>query len=276
MNWSWLLVLAVTLTAALSFKSADEQLEYQKPVPRLYGDRIPRRVLTTSDKKVQRKIVLYHNFFRSRVDPPAANMLVMKWHDGAAKAAQKWAEACYALTHDNATGLHIDAFGSCGQNIFISTARVPWFFAIKTWFSEERLFSYGATPEHNELNKIGHYTQMVWATSHLVGCGWAQCDGKNGPRGIPYFSYVCNYCPGGNRVDKLSEPYEVGENCASCPGQCQLGKLCKNACPWADLWANCQQLRATWPGWLCDTETDQGRERRQFCRATCRCQDKII
>ncbi|CAB0036521.1 unnamed protein product, partial [Trichogramma brassicae] len=49
-----------------------------------------------------------------------------KWHSGAAKAAQKWAEECYALTHDNATGLHTDAFGGCGQNIFISTAQMPW------------------------------------------------------------------------------------------------------------------------------------------------------
>ncbi|XP_023246043.1 liprin-alpha-1 [Copidosoma floridanum] len=54
---------------------------------------------------------------------PPENNYALKWHSGAAKAAQKWAEACYALTHDNATGLHIDAFGSCGQNIFISTAQ---------------------------------------------------------------------------------------------------------------------------------------------------------
>ena len=46
-------------------------------VPRLYGDRIPTRVLTPSNKKVQRKIVLYHNFFRTHVKPSAANMLVM-------------------------------------------------------------------------------------------------------------------------------------------------------------------------------------------------------
>ncbi|XP_058804919.1 cysteine-rich secretory protein 2-like [Phymastichus coffea] len=269
MNWPWLLVLAAALAAA----TPDEQQRY-KPVPRLYGDRIPRRVLTTSDKKVQRKIVLYHNFFRSRVEPPAANMLVMKWHAGAEKAAQRWAEACYALTHDNATGLHTDDFGTCGQNIFISTAQVPWFFAIKTWFGEDRLFKYGGSG--NELSKIGHYTQMVWASSHLVGCGWAECDGKRGPRGIPYFSYVCNYCPAGNREDLLSTPYAAGESCSECKEHCRLGKLCKNSCPWADLWANCRQLRNTWPSWLCDSDTEQGRERRQFCRATCRCEGRII
>ncbi|KAL7304087.1 cysteine-rich secretory protein 2-like [Trichogramma pretiosum] len=274
MKRPWLLLALLALLQASPSRSDDDD-EHYKPVPKLYGDRIPRRVLDPSDKKVQRKIVLYHNFFRSRVDPPAANMLVMKWHSGAAKAAQKWAEECYALTHDNATGLHTDAFGGCGQNIFISTAQMPWFFAIKTWFSEESLFKYGSQ-EHNELGKVGHYTQMVWATSHHVGCGWAECDGKRGPRGIPYFSYVCNYCPAGNREDLLSTPYEIGDSCSACPGDCRLGKLCKNSCPWADLWANCRQLHDTWPGWLCDSDTEQGRERRKFCRATCHCRGKIF
>ncbi|KAH0564101.1 hypothetical protein KQX54_009268 [Cotesia glomerata] len=117
--WTFVIMIAA-LPAALPWET-----DRSKPMPRLYGDKIPTRVLTPSNKKVQRKIVLYHNFFRTHVTPTAANMLVMKWHTGAAKAAQRWAEACYALTHDNATGLHIDAFGSCGQNIFISTAQVP-------------------------------------------------------------------------------------------------------------------------------------------------------
>ncbi|XP_043275296.1 serotriflin-like isoform X2 [Venturia canescens] len=264
--WIWI-VFAAVLPAAVPWQ-ADR-------MPRLYGDRIPTRVLTPSNKKVQRKIVIYHNFFRTRVTPTAANMLVMKWHNGAAKAAQRWAEACYALTHDNATGRHIDAFGSCGQNIFISTAQVPWFFAIKAWYLENQLFKYGPRAK-NDLSKVGHYTQMVWASTHRVGCGWAKCNGTRGPRGRPYFSYVCNYCPSGNHIEKLSTPYVAGPTCSSCEGHCRLGKLCKNACPWADLWANCRQLYDTWPSWLCQSDTEQGRERRQFCRATCRCRDKIV
>ncbi|KAF7996968.1 hypothetical protein HCN44_005245 [Aphidius gifuensis] len=271
MKYLWLfVVIATTLPSAVPW-----QTDRSKPMPRLYGDKIPTRVLTTSNKKVQRKIVLYHNFFRTRVNPPAANMLTMRWHNGAAKAAQKWAEACYALTHDNATGLHIDAFGSCGQNIFISTAQVPWFFTIKTWFSEYEVFKYGAHA-NNDLSLVGHYTQMVWAPTHRVGCGWAKCNGTRGPQGRPYFSYVCNYCPAGNHPDHLGTPYKSGPSCSSCKEHCRVGKLCKNACPWADLWANCLQLYETWPDWLCQSDTQQGHERRQFCRATCRCRDKIV
>ncbi|XP_051166851.1 cysteine-rich venom protein DIS1-like [Leptopilina boulardi] len=268
----WILMF-IAITAALP-AVVISQAERNKPMPRLYGDKIPSRVLMPSNKKVQRKIVLYHNFFRSHVNPPAANMLAMKWHSGAARAAQKWAEACLALTHDNATGLHIDAFGTCGQNIFISTTQVPWFFAIKTWYLENKIFRYGPRAI-NDLSKVGHYTQMVWASTHQVGCGWTKCNKSVPPLGVPYFSYVCNYCPAGNYADSLSTPYTAGPSCSDCKHHCRIGKLCKNSCPWADLWANCRQLYETLPDWLCHSDTEQGLKRQQFCRATCKCRDKI-
>ncbi|KAH0564104.1 hypothetical protein KQX54_009284 [Cotesia glomerata] len=80
----------------------------------------------------------------------------------------------------------------------------------------------------------------------------------------------------GNYPDRLGMPYKAGAPCSSCKEHCRVGKLCKNSCPWADLWANCRQLYETWPNWLCESDTQQGHERRQFCRATCRCRDKIV
>lgn len=49
-----------------------------------------------------------------------------KWHHGAARSAQKWAEQCRLLTHDTAKGRWVDNYGACGQNIFVSTQKVPW------------------------------------------------------------------------------------------------------------------------------------------------------
>uniref|UniRef100_A0A1B0DQX0 Uncharacterized protein n=1 Tax=Phlebotomus papatasi TaxID=29031 RepID=A0A1B0DQX0_PHLPP len=210
--------------------------------PRIYGDRVPAKLIAPHLRKVQQRIVMLHDYFRTKVIPPASNMLIMKWHHGAARAAQKWADQCRLLTHDSPKGRWIDNFGACGQNIFVSTQKVPWLFALRMWFSEKHNFTYGSPK--NDLHVVGHYTQMVWAATHKVGCGLAKC--ARGFRGKSYYNYVCNYCP----------------------------ILCKNSCYAADLWANCHELNK-WPGWLCNTATQEGLERRRNCLATCTCRHKI-
>lgn len=268
--------------------------------PKVFGDRIPIKLLSPTNRKVQRKIALYHNFFRSRVTPPASDMLSMSWHKGAARAAQKWANKCLMLTHDDVHGRWTDDYGSCGQNIFISTHQVPWFFAIKTWFMERHNFTYGST--RNDLYVVGHYTQMVWASTHKVGCGFARCPsgglqlprksmrqrrhGRGGsyramssqqPTRKTYYSYICNYCPIGNFVERLGKPYKKGEPCSGCPSHCRHNKLCTNSCPVADLWVNCADLNNTWHNWLCNNgDSYEGQERQKSCKATCTCGGRII
>ncbi|GAB0089408.1 cysteine-rich venom protein-like [Sergentomyia squamirostris] len=240
--------------------------------PRIFGDRVPAKLIAPHLKKVQQRIVLLHDYFRTKVIPPASNMLIMKWHHGAARAAQKWAEQCKLLTHDSPKGRWIDNYGACGQNIFVSSQKVPWLFALRMWFTERQNFTYGSP--RNELHVIGHYTQMVWAATHKVGCGLAKC--VHGFRGKTYFNYVCNYCPIGNHDDKLGLPYKIGRPCQSCPNHCHSKRirLCKNSCDAADLWANCEELNK-WQGWLCNTATREGVERRRNCLATCTCRNKI-
>ncbi|GLV37876.1 uncharacterized protein CBL_06422 [Carabus blaptoides fortunei] len=240
--------------------------------PRVLGDEIPNGALMPHNHQVKRKIVLYHNFFRGRVVPPASNMLKMSWHAGAAKAAQRWADECLLLVHDNITGRYDDSYGQCGQNIFIASHQVPWFFAIKTWYLEKDNFTYGSTK--NDLGVIGHYTQMVWASTHEIGCGFAKCH-RRFPSKKFYYNYVCNYCPIGNKPGHVGKPYKRGKRCANCRKSCNAKKLCTNSCPVADRWANCHELYSIWPEWLCDTRTDKGRERQSNCKATCQCRGKI-
>ena len=57
--------------------------------------------------------------------------------------AQSYAEECRGLSHSSSAGRWTKRFGSCGENIFIATHKVPWHFAIKSWFSEKDLFNYG-------------------------------------------------------------------------------------------------------------------------------------
>jgi len=59
---------------------------------------------------------------------------------------------------------------------------------VEAWFEEVDDFTYGG---QNKLAATGHYTQMVWAKTNQVGCGYARCkDGKG-----TFHNYVCNYCP---------------------------------------------------------------------------------
>ncbi|XP_055382076.1 cysteine-rich secretory protein 2-like [Condylostylus longicornis] len=240
--------------------------------PRVFGDKVPDQMLSPDLKNVQRKLVILHDYFRTKVIPPASNMLNMKWHNGAAKTAQKWATACKFLIHDSIKGRHQKNFGTCGQNIFVSTHKVPWMFVMKSWFIERKNFTFGSP--NNSLGEIGHYTQMVWATSHKVGCGLAKC--KNGPNGRTFYNYVCNYCPTGNYLDKFWFPYKIGRPCASCRNHCHKnGKLCTNSCQTVDLWSNCGELFKTFRSWLCHTATAEGLDRRKKCAATCGCKGKI-
>ncbi|KAK9710890.1 Crisp [Popillia japonica] len=265
--------------------------------PKIMGDKVPAQALYPFKKQTQRKIVKYHNYFRSIVEPPAANMLMMKWHKGAAKAAQRWANECMFLTHDNNTGRHINDFGTCGQNIFVSTHTVPWLFAMRAWFAEKDDFTYGS--EYNVLKIVGHYTQMVWAATHEVGCGFAvlkivghytqmvwaathevgcgfaKCFRNSGFSKKMYYNYVCNYCPIGNRELQVGYPYKTGTPCSSCKDTCLRKKLCKNSCQYADSWTNCRELHAMWPDWVCRSDTQKGRDRLNHCRATCMCKGKI-
>lgn len=201
------------------------------------ANKIPDEALTPNRSVVRRKIVLYHNFFRSKVRPTASNMLLMTWHEGAARQAQKYAEQCRFLEHNDPQENTVLHLGACGQNLFVAAQKTPWFFALKTWFIEYQNFTYGH-PVVN-LKAVGHYTQMVWATSHKVGCGLAHCFG--GPWGH-FYNYVCHYCPGGNYDTITQYPYKTGVKCGDCPKNCISESLCTNTCPRKDLYSNCNEL----------------------------------
>ncbi|XP_073941854.1 serotriflin-like [Choristoneura fumiferana] len=228
--------------------------------PLFPSNKIPDNALTPQREIVRRKIVLYHNFFRSKVRPSASNMLMMSWHAGAARQAQQYAERCVFLQHNPAHENTVPHLGICGQNLFVAAQKTPWFFAIKDWFLEYQNFTYGS-PIKN-LRAVGHYTQMVWATGHKVGCGVARCLG--GPWG-QFYNYVCHYCPGGNINNIIQYPYKVGSPCADCPNNCVSG-LCNNPCYAKDHYSNCGELKAMNIPNLCQEGV---------CNATCSCGTKI-
>lgn len=70
---------------------------------------------------------------------------------------------------------------------------------------------------------IGHFTQVIWAKSRYVGCGYTYYHYTGGV-GYPYKQlYTCNYGPSGNYRGK--PVYQEGRTCTACPA----GTICNHA-----------------------------------------------
>jgi len=122
-----------------------------------------------------------------------------------------------------------------GQNTFIGMANketqdevmATMGDPVEFWFNEVSDFN-PANIKPFENSKFGspptgHYTQVAWADTEEVGCGWSYYlqDGY-------WKSLVqCNYAIGGNMAG--SAMYKVGEPCSSCPADytCNSEKLCE-------------------------------------------------
>lgn len=86
--------------------------------PRLYGEKVPNRLISPRVRRVQRRIVMLHDFFRTKVVPPAANMLSMV----SARMSRSFGVSWMAmfLTSGNNLNRHLATFEciqcGCGLN----------------------------------------------------------------------------------------------------------------------------------------------------------------
>lgn len=159
-------------------------------------------------------IVDAHNEYRKRIangevsgQPRGINLKRMKYDEKLAAEAQKIANTCeFAHKHVE------DGRWTVGQNLYIEYSTAPsktanWKKAVESWFNEQEYYKYGPCCEHGP-EQTGHYTQVVWADTEYVGCGYAYYDSKD------FFKYhklfVCNYGPAGNYIGQL--PYQSGKS----------------------------------------------------------------
>ena len=137
-----------------------------------------------------------HNQARANVNPvPTTALPSMSWDATVAAAAQAWADQCN-FSH-NAAGYGQNLYASAGGGPPSPTA------VVSSWVSEVSAYNYSA----NTCNgTCGHYTQVVWRSSTLLGCGIKSCS-TNTPFGAQFpnwYIVVCNYSPAGNNG---SRPY---------------------------------------------------------------------
>ena len=114
-----------------------------------------------------------HNLARANVNPvPTTPLPSMSWDTTVAAAAQTWADQC-KFSH-NAAGY--------GQNLYASAGSgAPSPMAVVTsWVSEVADYDYAANACSGPA--CGHYTQVVWRGSTLVGCGFKLCSTQHAIR----------------------------------------------------------------------------------------------
>ncbi|KAH8243653.1 hypothetical protein KR032_009165, partial [Drosophila birchii] len=171
--------------------------------------------ITTEERSI---ILQEHNRLRQIVatgrypgQPGAENMREIVWDEELAARAQKWADNCQFRHDPHRT---INRF-TMGQNLAIIWSTVPldaddgdFPSRIQSWFNEVQKYSFGDAWSP----KTGHYSQLVWGETSLVGCGYAEYKDASKYNKL----YVCNYGPGGNVVGY--NPYEVGKPSCSTYG----------------------------------------------------------
>ncbi|KAL5509459.1 hypothetical protein EMCRGX_G004839 [Ephydatia muelleri] len=171
-----------------------------------------------------------HNTYRAMEG--ASNMLQMSWDPYLASVAQAYAQQCI-FSHNSARSTQYTAAAGTnavasyvGENLYVTSGGdTPGLVgsAIQAWYSEKS--GYNLTT--NSCSGVcGHYTQIVWAQSYLVGCGSSYCQSVSGFNSAGTI-IVCDYAPGGNYVGQV--PYTRGTTCSACPAQwpyCYNNALC--------------------------------------------------
>ncbi|XP_029858778.1 glioma pathogenesis-related protein 1-like [Aquila chrysaetos chrysaetos] len=178
------------------------------------------------DAKFIEDCVRAHNTFRSKVKPPASNMLRMSWDAALAKTAKAWAKKCkfkHNIYLKVPRKVH-PTFTPVGENIWTGTATIfSVDRALDDWFNEVSSYDFNT---NSCTGMCGHYTQVVWAESYKVGCAVHFCDTvENFPGLFKAAHFVCDYGPAGNYPRK---PYKAGEACSGCSNEKCVDKLCEN------------------------------------------------
>ncbi|XP_057614176.1 glioma pathogenesis-related protein 1 [Chionomys nivalis] len=166
--------------------------------------------------------VQIHNQHRSKVNPTARNMLYMSWDPDLARIAKSWAKVCRFEHNPRLKSRLHPNFTTVGENISIRSLSIfSVSSAISSWYDEVKYYNFST---RRCTGVCGHYTQVVWADSHKVGCAVQFCPTVGNIENGALF--ICNYGPAGNYP---TWPYKQGTTCSDCPkdDRC-LNNLCIN------------------------------------------------
>ncbi|KAI4472033.1 cysteine-rich secretory protein-related [Holotrichia oblita] len=162
-------------------------------------------------------IVDRHNFYRQAIvdgkvpgQPRGVGLKYLRWDEQLAEMAQEVADSCEfprKRLHDSRFRL------GPGNNVayvwklnFIPND-ANWTGAVEIWFNAYKQYHYKKHSPRDVGIGTGSYTQIVWADTEFIGCGF---NSHNNPEADPEYvieqTYVCLYGPTGNQLGKY--PYK--------------------------------------------------------------------
>ncbi|XP_012251304.2 venom allergen 3-like [Athalia rosae] len=131
--------------------------------------------------------------------PAATDMKTLSWDNELATVAQRWADQCAANPHDDCRD--IDRF-PVGQNVATlwnsEEITEPVVNLINGWYDEVAMFNNQEISRFRFAHETGHYTQLVWANTSLIGCGRVRFWDTG--RQMNTLRLICNYGPAGNVI----------------------------------------------------------------------------
>lgn len=127
------------------------------------------------------EILAAHNAYRAPLGLPP-----LRWSNSLEDKAQGWA--------DHLAELGQLVHSGPGQNLAMSAAGTQSLTQlVDLWGGEQSYFTDGIFPDISTTGNwmdVGHYSQMIWATTIEVGCGFSEDYGRD--------VLVCDYNPPGN------------------------------------------------------------------------------
>ncbi|XP_064624764.1 cysteine-rich venom protein latisemin-like isoform X2 [Lineus longissimus] len=172
-----------------------------------------------------------HNYLRMKVatgkesnQPPADYMMAMEWDDRLEERAQKWADGCPTYHSQDGSWYRKVKPYETGENRVEGMLYANFEKAIaEGWYGEYKGYHYKSN--YCSMSMCGHYTQVTWQNTTLLGCGWNRCKGRS-----PVM--FCHYGPTGNIYPSYGNsprrPYLVAAKGAQCK-KCPMGfELCMN------------------------------------------------
>jgi hypothetical protein len=170
-------------------------------------------------------------------------MEMLQWDDTLALKAEEHSARC-TWAHDNAVNhpnhwgenMALSVYGTSLegliQGFYDEIVDTQWSAGDKSVSAKVYADSQQCASPANGKCQITHYTQLVWAETNKVGCGWSWCPSV-ALLGMSGEFLVCKYSPGGNLDDaygNIYAPFQVGQRGAACSATSTQngmnGKLC--------------------------------------------------